>query len=220
MLSSTIPQSPLILGLIGDTESTSKAQTHFDFCTTKHLNRLKQGSEIVRQENDTLLLKTTQNQNIEVDALCIFLTFQTPKTTLEPQLTFLPRSLISVRNNELPLWKQLMDPRWNNLFFIGMLIGEEHKAEAIQAQCEFIAAYLEGKNALPSQLAMEREMVEAHERRRRIAQRSARHLLEFDCEKYSSDLRLEMKRGAKRAHAMGNRLPLVSQAAASDCILI
>lgn len=205
---------------MGDFDSLSKTESLLRFCSPMVLVPMGHGSEIVRNGSGVFSARTTEKQYVELDALCVLLSLPTPETALDPQLNCLPRSLISVRNNELPLWKQIMDPRWNNLFFIGMLIGEEHRAGAIQAQCEFVAAYLEGKNALPSSLSMERDMVEAHERRRTIAQRSARHLLEFDCERYSSDLRLEMKRGAKRARAIGNRLPLVSQAAASDCILI
>jgi len=204
---------------MGDFDRLSKTESLLRFCSPMVLVRLGRGSEIVRKGSGLFSAKTTEKQYVELDALCVLLSLPSPETALDSQLNCLPRSLISVRNNELPLWKQLMDPRWSNLFFVGMVIGEKSKERAIQAQCDFIVAYLEGKNALPSQVAMERDMVETHERRRTFAQTSARHLPEFDCEKYSSDLRLEMKRGAKRAHAIGNRRPIVSHAAASDCTL-
>ena len=82
-----------------------------------------------------------------------------------------------------------------------------------EAQGRWVAEYLAGDYALPSEAEMRRFMAEdmAAMQKRYVA--SKRHTIQVDFDDYLFDLDRELKKGRQRADSQGHRLPVAPLAA-------
>ena len=71
-----------------------------------------------------------------------------------------------------------------------------------------------GRYTLPARAEMERQRTEMYEESRAGYVASTRHTIQIDCGEYAYGLRLELKRGVKRAEQARRKLPIAPRAAA------
>jgi cation diffusion facilitator CzcD-associated flavoprotein CzcO len=121
---------------------------------------------------------------------------------------FFDSQYISAPDNKLLLYRRVFKPGVENLFFNALLQPLGPTMPIAEAQGRWIAAYLRGEYALPSQAEMEREVRRERDRMRRRYVASKRHTMEVDFDDYLLALRREIKAGARRARAGGFRLPV------------
>lgn len=125
---------------------------------------------------------------------------------------FFDESFIAAHNNELPLFHRAIKPGLHNLFFVGLLQPLGPVMPLSEAQGKWLAEYLTGKYALPSEAEMHQtiEKEQAALRKRYVS--SARHTMQVDFEDFLYELRKEVKRGRKRARAAGYIRPIEPRA--------
>ena len=124
---------------------------------------------------------------------------------------FLPSDVLTVRDNDLPLWKRTIHPDLPGLFFIGLLQPVGAVMPLAEAQSAWVADLLTGRYALPPQEEVRARMHAEHERNARQFYSSARHTMEVDFDHFLWDLRRERRRGRRRVAARvedGGRRPL------------
>jgi dimethylaniline monooxygenase (N-oxide forming) len=120
-------------------------------------------------------------------------------------LPFLDPDLLSVRDNDLPLWKRTVHPDLPGLFFVGLLQPVGAVMPLAEAQSVWITEILRGSYAAPSPGTIRTQMTRDDERYKRRFYRSARHTMEVDFDHYLWDLARERRRGARRAAAQASR---------------
>lgn len=116
---------------------------------------------------------------------------------------FFDEGFLSAPGNEIALWKRIIDPRFSNLFFIGLVQPLCALMPVAEEQAKFVGQYLTGRYQLPPVDVMNAERVEAHERVRNEHALSPRHTIQVDCEAYTRELRRELARGQARAERAG-----------------
>ena len=102
----------------------------------------------------------------------------------------------------------MIDPRFNNLFFVALLQPLCAMMPIAEEQSKLIAHYLTGTYALPPVEVMHAERMEMHEKMKANYLKTPRHTIQINCGEYTHDLRKELARGAKRAKAQGYVLPV------------
>lgn len=125
---------------------------------------------------------------------------------------FFDEGLLSAPNNDIALWQRMMDPRFNSLFFVGLVQPLCAMMPIAEEQSKFIASYLLGRYALPPFEQIERERIAMHEGIKRTYVDSPRHTIQINCADYARQLRLELQRGRLRADMHGNPLPIEARA--------
>jgi hypothetical protein len=126
---------------------------------------------------------------------------------------FFDRHFISAPDNDLPLFKRVVKPGIDNLFFIALLQPLGATMPLAEAQGHWIAAYLRGEYGLPPLAEMEANIRREREKMFKRYVASKRHTMEVDFDDYLYDLRKELKAGGRRARAGGFRPPLQPRAA-------
>ena len=124
---------------------------------------------------------------------------------------FFDPSFISAPHNRLPLFKRVVKPGIPNLFFIALAQPSITLFALADRQARWIAAYLAGEYALPDIEEQERAILADEKKHMGRYYASARHTMQLDQDIYFAELDSEMRRGAKRARALGfgrNRLPV------------
>lgn len=127
---------------------------------------------------------------------------------------FFDSSFISAPANDIALWQRMIDPRYDNLFFIALLQPLCATMPLAEEQSKVIAAYLRGEYLLPGRADMEAERVAMHEGGKANWVKTPRHTIQVDCASYAFDLRAELKKGRARADLLGRPLPVPARAEA------
>lgn len=111
---------------------------------------------------------------------------------------FFDEALLSAKDNDLPLFLRVFDPRHPRLAFVGLLQPLGAIMPLAEAQGRWIAKWIRGEYALPPQPEMKRRIEE--ERKVMFARyvRSKRHTMQVDFDDYLLALEREMRRGAPR----------------------
>ncbi|MEU1999272.1 NAD(P)-binding domain-containing protein [Nocardia gamkensis] len=120
--------------------------------------------------------------------------------------------LLPDRDNRFPLFKQMIKPGIDNLFFLGLAQPLPTLVNFAEQQSKLVAAYLTGRYHLPSAEEMRAAIRSAESARTGRYYDSPRHTIQIEFEPYVRDLRRELARGAKRATAAGNALPVRARA--------
>ena len=104
-----------------------------------------------------------------------------------------------------------MKPGVPNLFFIALAQPSITLFALADRQAKWAAAYLAGDYALPDREEQERRILADEARHMGRYYASARHTMQLDQDIYFAELASEMRRGARRARALGfgrERLPV------------
>jgi len=102
-------------------------------------------------------------------------------------------------DNKFPLFKRMVKPGYENLFFVGLAQPLPTLVNFAEQQSKLVAAALAGKYKLPEPSDMER-IIQADEKMHNgHFYDSARHSMQVDFNKYVADLMKEIKRGERRA---------------------
>jgi cation diffusion facilitator CzcD-associated flavoprotein CzcO len=114
--------------------------------------------------------------------------------------------------HRFPLFKRMMKPGIPNLFFMGLAQPLPTLVNFAEQQSKLVAAYLAGAYHLPP--VPEMEVVTARDEAYYLGPfyKSARHTIQVDFSHYVRDLTKELKRGASRARAAGQALPVPARA--------
>ncbi|HTJ42440.1 MAG TPA: NAD(P)-binding domain-containing protein [Kofleriaceae bacterium] len=114
---------------------------------------------------------------------------------------FFEPGFLSAPDNDLPLFMRVWKPGLPSLFFIGLLQPLGAVMPLAEAQGKWIADYLCGDYALPSEAEMERAIAKDSLAMHRRYVPSARHTMQVDFDEYLYALDKERKRGAARARS-------------------
>jgi cation diffusion facilitator CzcD-associated flavoprotein CzcO len=174
------------------------------------LNRIAHGDmiwkpNIAQLAGDSVRFEDGSAEQIDIIVWC---------TGYKVTFPFFDEDFISAPDNDLPLYRRVVKPGIDNLFFIALLQPLGATMPIAEAQGRWIAAYLRGEYHLPPVPQMEADM---HRERERMFKRyvaSKRHTMQVDFDNYLYDLRKEQKAGTERARAAGFTLPVMPTAAA------
>jgi cation diffusion facilitator CzcD-associated flavoprotein CzcO len=131
---------------------------------------------------------------------------------------FFDETFLSAEDNRLPLFKRMIKPGIDNLFFIGLAQSSITVFALAEAQAKWAAAHLAGEFAMPDVADMEQMIVEDEERHMSRYYASARHTMQVDQDIYIWELDRERRRGRRRLHAREFRpgwLPVPARAGLS-----
>jgi cation diffusion facilitator CzcD-associated flavoprotein CzcO len=123
-------------------------------------------------------------------------------------LPFMDKSLLSVDDNRLPLFRRMFRPGLDGLIFIGLLQSTVTIFTIAERQSRLAAAYLAGDYALPGIEEMERVIVQDEARHNGRYYQSARHTMQVDQEAYYWDLEREEKQGRTRMRRLKSSSPV------------
>ncbi|UGT38503.1 NAD(P)-binding domain-containing protein [Nocardia yamanashiensis] len=115
--------------------------------------------------------------------------------------------------NKIPLWRQMVKPGIDNLFYLGLAQPMPTLVNFAEQQSKLVAAYLTGNYRLPSETEMTASAKQAEALRAERYYNSPRHTIQIDFDVYVRELKKELADGAKRAAACGHELPVKSRAA-------
>ena len=107
--------------------------------------------------------------------------------------------LTPATNNSFPLFKRMVKPGFDNLFFLGLAQPLPTLVNFAEQQSKLVAAQLTGRYAFPDRAEMERVIVADEKMHNGHFYDSPRHSMQVDFAKYCADLMKEIKRGEKRA---------------------
>ncbi|MFC4604557.1 flavin-containing monooxygenase [Rhodococcus kronopolitis] len=114
---------------------------------------------------------------------------------------FLDPDLLSVEDNDLPLWKRTVHPDLPGLYFVGLLQPVGAIMPLAEAQGAWITEMVRGVYVAPDGAEVRAQMTRDDQLYKKRFYKSARHTMEVDFDHYLWDLRRERRRGARRAGA-------------------
>jgi hypothetical protein len=115
---------------------------------------------------------------------------------------FFDESFVCAPDNDLPLFKRVVKPGIDNLFFIALLQPLGATMPIAEAQGQWIAACLRGEYRLPSPSQMQAHIDSERERMFRRYVASKRHTMQVDFDTYLYELGKERKAGEERARVL------------------
>jgi dimethylaniline monooxygenase (N-oxide forming) len=118
---------------------------------------------------------------------------------------FFSDGLVTARDNHIPLYRRVVHPELEGLYFVGLLQPLGAIMPLAEAQSEWIADVLEGKVALPERATMRAVIRREDERMRERYVASKRHTIQVDFHPYLRVLERERKRGRRRRGVAGLR---------------
>ena len=104
-------------------------------------------------------------------------------------------------DNRFPLFKRMVKPGYENLFFMGLAQPLPTLVNFAEQQSKLVIAALTGRYAFPKPADMEQAIVDDERAHNGHFYDSARHSMQVDFNKYVVDLMKEIKHGEKRAKA-------------------
>ena len=111
---------------------------------------------------------------------------------------FFEDAALQPKNNAYPLFKRMMKPGIDNLFFLGLAQPLPTLVNLAEQQSKFVAAQLAGRYALPAAGEMERVITADEELHLGHFYDTPRHTIQIDFAIYCRDLTRELKRGTAR----------------------
>jgi dimethylaniline monooxygenase (N-oxide forming) len=111
---------------------------------------------------------------------------------------FFDETVISARDNRLPLYRRVASVEHPGLYFIGFIQPLGAIMPLAEAQAEWVADLLGGRGTLPSPAEMRAEISEEEARMRKRYVASKRHTIQVDFQPYLREIRRERKQAAQR----------------------
>ena len=112
---------------------------------------------------------------------------------------FLKQKELMPQDNTFPLYKRMVKPGFENLFFLGLAQPLPTLVNFAEQQSKLVAAALNGEYAFPDAAEMDRITMADEQEHLGHFYDSPRHRMQVDFGVYVADLLKELKRGAKRA---------------------
>jgi thioredoxin reductase len=128
---------------------------------------------------------------------------------------FFDADFISAPDNDMPLFRRVFKPGVDNVFFIGLLQPLGAIMPLAEAQSEWVAEYLLGDYAMPSEEDVRADIEREREAMFKRYVKSKRHTMQVDYDEYKYQLGKERRRGHKRAAARNFARPVPAQARAA-----
>jgi cation diffusion facilitator CzcD-associated flavoprotein CzcO len=174
------------------------------------LNRIAHGEmtwkpNVAALEADSVRFEDGTTEQIDVIVWC---------TGYKVSFPFFDEQFIAAPDNDLPLYRRVVKPAIDNLFFIALLQPLGATMPLAEAQGRWIASYLRGEYHLPPISEMEAHMRSEREKMFKRYVASKRHTMQVDFDNYLHDLGKELAAGADRAAAAGFALPVPPRASA------
>jgi dimethylaniline monooxygenase (N-oxide forming) len=114
---------------------------------------------------------------------------------------FFDSSLVSVKDNRLPLYRRVASVEHPGLYFIGFIQPLGAIMPIAEAQSEWVADLLGGRAALPTAAEMREEIAGYERKMRKRYVASKRHTIQVDFHPYLREIRRERKAAAQRVEA-------------------
>jgi Flavin-binding monooxygenase-like len=112
---------------------------------------------------------------------------------------FFDEDFTSARDNELPLYKFMFHPEYENLFFLGLVQPLGAIMPIAERQSVLISEALRGRFELPSRSEMEADIAAKRRKMKKRYVASKRHTIQVDYDDYMRDLARELDAGRERA---------------------
>lgn len=114
---------------------------------------------------------------------------------------FLKQDDLTPKDNVFPLYKRMVKPGRETIFFLGLAQPLPTLVNFAEQQSKLVAAALDGEYAFPDAAEMERITVEDEKEHLGHFYDSPRHRMQVDFNLYCRDLLKEIEKGMKRARA-------------------
>ncbi len=111
---------------------------------------------------------------------------------------FLAPTLFQMQDNEVALYRYVVDPNHPGLYFIGLIQPLGAIMPLAEIQARWVAELLAGRSQLPTPAVMRREIVKTRAYLRRRYVHSPRHTIQVDFYPYKRLLEKEIRAGRKR----------------------
>jgi dimethylaniline monooxygenase (N-oxide forming) len=180
------------------------------------IDRLQHGAitpkpNIARLEGDTVEFTDGSRERVDVVVYC---------TGYRISFPFFDPTLIAAPDNRIELFRRVMHPDIDNVFFVALVQPLGAIMPIAERQAQWIADHLRGEYLRPGRSAMLRDIRAENDAMRRRYVASKRHTIQVDFDDYLRDLERERRAGAQRARAAGFPLPIApvttTAAAAAD----
>jgi cation diffusion facilitator CzcD-associated flavoprotein CzcO len=168
------------------------------------LSRIAHGEVVVKPNLVEKLGDRVRFSDGSIEAIDVIVYCTGYKVTFE----FFDADFVAAPNNDLPLFRRVFLPRFDNLFFIGLLQPLGAIMPLAEAQSEWVADDLLGQYALPPKGEMLADMNRERTAMFRRYVASPRHTMQVDFDDYLHELAQERRKGGRRARHQGFRRPL------------
>ena len=159
------------------------------------LSRLGHGDVVVKPNIDRFAggrtVRFTDGSEEEID-LVVYC------TGYKITFPFFDESLVSAKENRLPLYRRVASVEHPGLYFIGFIQPLGAIMPIAEAQAEWVADLLGERGELPSPAEMRREILETERKMKKRYVASKRHTIQVDFHPYLREIRRERKQAAQR----------------------
>ncbi|MGW4478618.1 flavin-containing monooxygenase [Rhodococcus triatomae] len=121
-------------------------------------------------------------------------------------------NLLPDSENRFPLFKRMMKPGVDNLFFMGLAQPMPTLVNFAEQQSKLVAAYLAGEYLPPAPREMQEILAADEKYYLGPYYASPRHTIQCEFDPYVRNLKKEIAVGGRRARAAGNALPVPARA--------
>jgi dimethylaniline monooxygenase (N-oxide forming) len=170
------------------------------------LSRVAHGAVVARPNIAELLGDSVRFTDGTVERVDVIIYCTGYKVTFP----FFDESFLAASDNDLPLFRRVFRPGIPDLAFIGLLQPLGPIMPLAETQGRWVADYLTGRYALPSDDDMRQDIEDERERMFARYVKSRRHTMQVDFDDYLFALGKERRRGAKRARKRGHALSVPS----------
>ncbi|MDQ2622088.1 MAG: NAD(P)-binding domain-containing protein [Actinomycetota bacterium] len=148
---------------------------------------------IDRLDGDGVVFADGTREQIDVIVYC---------TGYRITFPFLDQNLVSTRDNQVDLYRRVVSPDHDGLYFIGLIQPLGSIMPLAEKQAEWVAELVAGEGALPDRTEMVREIALEQSRMKRRYVTSRRHTIQVDFEDYLRALSKERARSRDRARSL------------------
>ena len=171
-------------------------------------DRLASGAVIAKPNirelrGDRVLFEDGSEEQVDVIVYC---------TGYKVAFPFFDEDFISAPENELPLYRRTFHPEIDGVYFLGLAQPLGALMPIAEKQGQWIAALLAGRYRLPPKAEMLDDIARKRELDAKRFYKSKRHTMEVDFDEWMRDADREIRAGAKRAAAAGNRPAIAARA--------
>jgi cation diffusion facilitator CzcD-associated flavoprotein CzcO len=118
---------------------------------------------------------------------------------------FFKQPELTPKDNVFPLYKRMVKPGFENVFFLGLAQPLPTLVNFAEQQSKLVAAALQGRYAFPDHAEMARVTAADEQEYLGHFYDSPRHRMQVDFNSYVADLHKEIERGARRAASTADR---------------